>query len=267
MHCDVRAIHVEEVAAECARQPERLDLESFSAARSSRIQITLSAMLTHIISLLMAFVPPPVAATPVAAQKQEGKQETKQEATPVIVPDGFKIEIFAKEPLVADPVAIDMDSQGRIFIAESERQERGIEDNRSSPFWLMEDLTAQTVEDRLAYYEKYKDKRKGGMDYYKAFADRIRMVEDSNGDDIGDRVTNFSRDFRDPLDGTGAGILVDGNDIFYTCIPNLWRLRDANADGTADSTDSMFRGFGVRTALRGHDMHGLTECRWNSRLN
>lgn len=258
MHCDVRVIHAEKVAAECARQPARLDLESFLVARSSRIQITLSAMLTHIISLLMGFVPPPVVATPVAAQKQDGKQETKQEATPVIVPDGFKIEIFAKEPLVADPVAIDIDSQGRMFIAESERQERGVEDNRSSPFWLMEDLTAQTVEDRLAYYEKYKDKRKGGMDYYTAFADRIRMVEDSNGDDIGDRGTNFSRDFRDPLDGTGAGILVDGNDIFYTCIPNLWRLRDANADGTADSTDSMFRGFGVRTALRGHDMHGLT---------
>ena len=101
----------------------------------------------------MGFVPPPVVATPVTAQKQDGKQE----AIPVIVPDGFKIEIFAKEPLVADPVAIDIDSQGRIFIAESERQERGVEDNRSSPFWLMEDLTAQTVEDRLAYYEKYKD--------------------------------------------------------------------------------------------------------------
>ncbi|MDA1261916.1 MAG: HEAT repeat domain-containing protein [Planctomycetota bacterium] len=197
-------------------------------------------MLTHIASLLVTFAPPPV--TP----------------TPVIVPSGFKIEIFAREPLVADPVAIDIDSQGRIFVAESERQERGIEDNRSSAFWLIEDLTAQTVEDRLAYYEKYKDKRKGGMGYYSAYADRIRMIEDSNGDGQGDRVLNFSRDFQEPLDGTGAGVLVDGDDIFYTCIPNLWRLRDANADGIADTTDSMFGGFGVRTALRGHDMHGLT---------
>ena len=209
-------------------------------------------MLTHLASLLIMFVPPPVAATPATPTVQ------KQEATPVTVPAGFKIQLFAKEPLVADPVSFDIDSHGRVFVAESERQERGIEDNRSSPFWLMDDLTAQTVDDRLHYYEKWKDKRKGGMDYYTAFADRIRMVEDSNGDGVGDRVTNFSRDFHDPLDGPGAGILVDGTDLFYTCIPNLWRLRDANADGKADTTESMFRGFGVRTALRGHDMHGLT---------
>lgn len=178
-------------------------------------------------------------------------------AVKVLVPDGFRVELFAREPLVADPVAFDIDSQGRVFVAESHRQERGVEDNRSSAFWLLDDLAAQSVDDRLRYYEKWKDKRKDGMAYYSAYVDRVRMVEDSDGDGVGDRVTNYSRDFRDPLDGTGAGVLVDGDSVFYTCIPNLWRMRDANGDGISEQPESIFAGFGVRTALRGHDMHGL----------
>ncbi|MSR29176.1 MAG: c-type cytochrome [Phycisphaerales bacterium] len=173
------------------------------------------------------------------------------------VPTPFTIELFAKEPLVADPVAFAIDSKGRFFVAESERQERGIEDNRSSKFWLMDDLTAQTVADRLAYYEKWEGERKDGMDYYRAFADRVRRIADTDGNGIADHATSFSRDFRNPLDGTGAGVLVDSTGIYYTCIPDLVRFHDADDDGIADTTETMFTGFGVRTALRGHDMHGL----------
>jgi len=178
---------------------------------------------------------------------------------PVVVtlPQGFQLQEFAREPLVSDPVAFDIDTKGRFYVAESQRQERGIEDNRTSSWWLLDDLTAKTVADRLAYYEKWKDKRDGGMDYYRKYADRIRRIEDADGNGSADRVTDFSRDFRDPLDGTGAGVLVDGDRVLYTCIPNLWQLRDGNDDGVADTTDALSTGYGVRTALRGHDMHGL----------
>jgi len=178
-------------------------------------------------------------------------------AVDVTLPTGFQMRTFASEPLVSDPVAFDIDAKGRFYVAESERQERGIEDNRTSSWWLMDDLTAKTVADRLAYYEKWKDKRDGGMDYYRKYADRIRRVEDTDADGSADRASNFSRDFRDPLDGTGAGVLVDGDRVFYTCIPNLWQLRDTDDDGVAETTDALSTGYGVRTALRGHDMHGL----------
>ena len=178
-------------------------------------------------------------------------------AIKVLVPEGFRVELFAREPLVADPVAFDIDSEGRIFVAESHRQERGVEDNRSSAFWLLDDLAAQTVEDRLAYYKKWSDKRKNGMAYYSEFVDRVRMVEDTDGDGLGDRVTNISPDFQEPLDGTGAGVLVDGEHLLYTCIPHLWRMPIGKDGILREAPESMFEGFGVRTALRGHDMHGL----------
>ena len=175
----------------------------------------------------------------------------------VTLREGFRMDLFAKEPLVADPVAIWIDDSGRVWVAESERQERGVEDNRSSSFWLMDDLRAQSVEDRLAYYRTWADRREGGMDYYEAFSDRVRRIEDRDRDGRGDVTVQFSRDFSGALDGTGAGVLVDGDDVWFTCIPALWRMRDTDGDGVANTHEAVHTGFGIRTALRGHDMHGL----------
>ena len=172
-------------------------------------------------------------------------------------PEGLVKEIFAAEPLVTDPVAFCFDGKGRVYVAETFRQERGVEDNRSSSYWLLDDLSLQTIDDRLAMYEKWQDRRVGGMDYYRKFEDRIRRVADTTGNGIADTVTIFSADYRDPLDGTGSGVLFDRGDLFYTNIPSLYRLRDRDDDGGAESKEVMSTGYGVRTALRGHDMHGL----------
>ncbi|MFO0827650.1 MAG: HEAT repeat domain-containing protein [Phycisphaerales bacterium] len=166
--------------------------------------------------------------------------------------------LYAMEPLVRDPVAFCFDERGRIYIAESARQERGIEDNRSSPFWLMDDLQSQTIDDRLKMYEKWASKRDGGMEYYRRYDDRVARIEDTDGDLRADTRTEFAGPFNEPLDGTGAGIVAREGDVWYTNIPNLWRLRDTNDDGIAEVREKIWRGFGVRIALRGHDMHGLT---------
>ncbi|MDZ4830324.1 MAG: PVC-type heme-binding CxxCH protein [Phycisphaerae bacterium] len=171
---------------------------------------------------------------------------------------GLSAALFAKEPLVQDPVAFCIDEHGRFFVAESERQERGIEDNRSSSWWLLDDIQSKTTDDRLRMYEKWASKREGGMDYYRRYADRVTRIEDSDGDDRADRQTIFAGPFNEPLDGTGAGLVARDGDVWYTNIPNLWRLRDSNNDGVADAREKIWSGFGVRTALRGHDMHGLT---------
>lgn len=173
------------------------------------------------------------------------------------VPPGYAWDLFAWEPLVADPVAIAIDEQGRVFMAESERQEKGIEDNRTRSWWLFDDLGNETTADRLRMYEKWAKKFDGGMAHFTKHADRVRVLVDPGADGRPTRAVNFSGDMREPLDGTGAGIIARNGDVWYTCIPSLWRFKDLDGDGVADERDRVQDGFGIRIALRGHDMHGL----------
>ncbi len=41
--------------------------------------------------------------------------------------------------------------------------------------------------------------------------------------------------------------------VWFTCIPNLWLLRDTRGTGKADFRQSLHRGFGVRLGYLGHD--------------
>ncbi|MEM7454974.1 MAG: PVC-type heme-binding CxxCH protein [Planctomycetota bacterium] len=168
--------------------------------------------------------------------------------------DELAIELFAAEPDVANPVAFFVDERGRVYVCETFRQSRGVEDNRSHGNWLNDDLAAQTVEDRIAYIRRYiedADRR------YTQHDDRIRLVEDTDGDGRADTSTVFADRFNAIEMGTGAGVLALGENVYYTSIPDLFLLKDKDGDGVADSRDSLHSGYGVRFAFRGHDMHGL----------
>ncbi len=190
-------------------------------------------------------------------QSPEEPKEPPHDPEGVKPPHGFQWKLWAKEPLVADPVAFTVLQDGSLMVVESERQDRGVEDNRYSPWWLIEDLRARTVEDRLAIYTKWASKRVNGMDWYTKYADRVKHVVDKNGTGTANTAVNFSGDLREPLDGTAAGALQVGDSVFVTCIPHLWRFQDKDGDGVAEVREKMFTGFGVKTSLRGHDMHGL----------
>jgi quinoprotein glucose dehydrogenase len=195
--------------------------------------------------------PPPPEAPQIAAASDEGEQALKG----FKIPQGLKGQLWAAEPDLANPVAFWIDQRGRIYVCESFRQSRGIEDNRGHEHWLDDDLAAQTVEDRLAYIRKHLGEK--AADYTK-YDDRIRLLEDTNSDGKADKATVFADRFNGIVEGTLAGVLTRGDDVFLTCIPHLWRLRDKDGDGQADERTSLSYGYGVRFAFRGHDMHGLT---------
>ena len=101
-------------------------------------------------------------------------------------------------------------------------------------------------------YEYFADQRKQGMEYYSAFEDRIRLLKDTDKDGLYESATIFADGFDAPLDGTGAGVLAMDGVVWYTNIPHVWKFNNKG------EKQSLFGDvFGVRTALRGHDMHGL----------
>ena len=180
---------------------------------------------------------------------------------------GLKVELWASEPLLANPVSFSPDEHGRWYISESYRQEGrsengkpligGVVDNRGHMNWLDDDIASRTIEERLVMMHKFYPDPKKFTEAFETQEERIVLLEDSKGTGHADKTTVFADGFRDPLDGTAAGILARGKEVWWTNIPNLWRFTDSNGDGKAETKDKLLTGFGIKFAFRGHDMHGL----------
>ncbi|MGB3967464.1 MAG: PVC-type heme-binding CxxCH protein, partial [Planctomycetota bacterium] len=167
---------------------------------------------------------------------------------------GLACDLVAAEPDLCNAVAFAFDGKGRCFVAETFRINDGVFDTRNYMQWKDDDLACLTVADRVAKYGKHIAK---DIPKYAAYSERIRMLFDSDRNGTLDRSTVFADGFSDLADGIASGVLPVGNDVWFTNIPKLWRLRDRDGDGVADERSAVHDGFGVHTSLIGHDLHGL----------
>ena len=167
---------------------------------------------------------------------------------------GLQASLWASDPLLANPVAISIDEKGRVYVAECWRRHTSTLDIHMRKEWLDDDLACRRHEDQIAYHERrLGDKAKE----WKVESERIRILEDKAGKGKADSAVTFSDGYRDLCEGIGAGILVRNGEVWYTCIPNLWYLKDTDGDGVADVRKALHSGFGVHLGASGHDMHGL----------
>ncbi len=217
---------------------------------SATVSLTLGTAILAIATSSAQIQTPPPQSPQIAPSSDEGQAAIKL----FVLPENVVAKLFAAEPLLANPVAIDVDFQNRVWVCESFRQEEGIEDNREHPEWLNDDLAAQTVADRIAYIRKHVGDEIGT---YMEQDDQIRLLVDTDQDGVADRDTVFANRFNAIEDGTGAGVLSYRSQVYYTCIPKLYSLADSDNDGVADKRNVLHDGFGVRFAFRGHDLHGL----------
>nr|MDQ3624463.1 HEAT repeat domain-containing protein [Verrucomicrobiota bacterium] len=188
------------------------------------------------------------------------------------VAPGLRAEIWAAEPLLANPVALAFDEKGRAFVAETFRRRSSVPDIRKNEPWTIENLALRTVEERVALFkEKYPEPAKlnpapdrpdlngdGQFDWrdWEVESERVKLVEDSDGDGKADRSSVFADGFNTVATGVGAGVIARGGQVWYACVPDLWRL-SGEQDGRATRREKLISGFGVHVAYSGHDMHGL----------
>ena len=186
---------------------------------------------------------------------------------------GLKIDVFASEPDIQDVVNFAFDDQGRCFVVETGRRRTSVYDIRKHRNWTDADLSFRTVEDRIKFLkEKLVPGNKelpkdiqidrngdGKFDWHdlEVESERIRLIEDTNGDGKVDKSTVYADGFNTIVSGVAAGIAVKGEDVYFTCIPDLWLLKGVTADGKAKEKTPLLSGFGVHIAYGGHDMHGL----------
>ncbi|MBT6789878.1 MAG: hypothetical protein HOA45_09475, partial [Verrucomicrobia bacterium] len=97
------------------------------------------------------------------------------------VPVGFRMELFASEPNVINPIYMTWDERGRLWVVES-----------------------------VDYPNEFKDGRKGN--------DRIKVCEDTNGDGRADKFTVFAEGFNMPTSmafARGGVILAHAPDFYF----------------------------------------------------
>jgi quinoprotein glucose dehydrogenase len=169
------------------------------------------------------------------------------------LPKGLEVKLWAAEPMLANPVAFDVDERGRVFVSETYRYRSSVLDIRDYMGMLELDLASRSIEDRTAFTRKV-----FGEEAFKQFSiesEVVRLVEDKDRDGKADASSIFADGFNTDLDGIASGVLARRGKVWFTNIPSLWLLEEKA--GAKPARQELLRGFGVRYNFTGHDFHGL----------
>ena len=165
-----------------------------------------------------------ICSTPVLSQ--ESPEESLRSLDPA---EGLEVSLWASEPMVNNPTSMDIDSRGRVWIAE------GLN-------YRMKQRQFDTLQ------------RVDG-------ADRIKILSDTDGDGKADRVTVFADNiFPVPL-GLAVEEIRDngkqtGTRVYVGNSPDLLVLEDNDGDDKADVRYALLTGF--RGIDSDHGLHGMT---------
>jgi len=198
----------------------------------------------------------------VAEASDEGEKAIKQ----FKVAPGLKVELFAAEPLLANPVSFSIDEQGRFYVVETFRLHAGVGDIRGRAGWedpaITKKLGKAAVEDYLLSEELASTSTEQSIEFLKRHfgpraadlsgeTDRIRLIEDRSGSGRADHATVFATGFDKIGDGLAAGVLARDGKVWMTDIPNLYLLQDTKGTGVADVRKELLHGFGGARGISG----------------
>lgn len=143
-------------------------------------------------------------------------------------PDGARVELWAESPLFYNPTALDVDAQGRVWVAEA------------------------------VNYRQWQGRNPGR---HHDAGDRIVVLEDRDGDGRAETSTVFAQD-QDLV--APLGVAVVGNRVFVSCSPNLFVYSDTDGDLRADKREVFLTGFGGRD--HDHGLHSVVIAPWGDLL-
>ncbi|MEY4383798.1 MAG: hypothetical protein RI995_1340 [Bacteroidota bacterium] len=202
------------------------------------------------------------------------KAQAAKDKLPIKIAKGLKITRWASDSLAPDPVTIDMDDQGAVYVARTNRQKNSEFDIRGHRDWMTESIGLQSVEDRRAFLHKIfapensdknswlKDLNGDGSHDWKDLAvekEEIWKIEDKDKDGYADRSTRIFNGFNDEVTDVTGGILIRKNDAFAAVGPDLWRLENKSKKGILTNPTSISHGYAVHVGFSGHGMSGVTE--------
>ncbi|NNE75962.1 MAG: heme-binding protein, partial [Pricia sp.] len=200
-------------------------------------------------------------------------EEALQRITPQVA-EGLELTLWASDSLAPDPIALQIDSEGKVYLTRANRPKNSEFDIRGHQDWMTSSISFQSVEDRRDFLhdtfapeksdenEWLADLNGDGSHDWKDLAvekEEVWMLEDSNQDGIADRSTRILEDFNEEITDVAGALLVRDDDVFVGVGPDMWRLKDTNDDLILDEKTSIAHGFAVHIGFGGHGMSGAIE--------
>ena len=128
--------------------------------------------------------------------------------------EGLTLKLWGIDSLVADPVAIDIDDQGRIYYTRTNRQKDSEFDIRGHQDWEIESIQLKNIEEKRAFLHRIlspenskknewlKDVNGDGSHDWKDMTvqkEQVYRVEDTSGDGVADKSQLVVEDFHDEV--------------------------------------------------------------------
>ncbi len=147
------------------------------------------------------------------------------------LPAGFRIELVAAEPHLADPVAMAFDAMGRIFVCE-------IHGYNLEGHLDVQELNKTGVLDKLV--RRIPANPTARRRAREMTTGTLKLLEDADGDGKIDR----SQVWADKLPAC-YGVVPARGGVIVLCAPDIIFLADRDGDGKAEVREKLFTGFGV----------------------
>ena len=163
-----------------------------------------------------------------------------QSAAKMQLPAGFRIDVVASEPLVADPTCVAFDEFGRFFVCElhgynleghldvTELNKTGVLDTK------VRRIRWERVGGKLA--EEARENQFG----------TVKLLEDTDSDGRMDKAHVWAD--RIP---TCYGIVAARGGLIVVCAPDILYLADRDGDGKAEIRETLYTGFRLELLERG----------------
>lgn len=164
------------------------------------------------------------------------------------VPEGFRLELAASEPLIQSPSGVCWDAAGHLYVSEL----HGYNLEGQLDIESLNQTGKLDVEVRRVQAED-KFKKAALSDTYGV----IKRLDDLDGDGRMDRATVFASGLP-----PAYGMVAARGGIIVACAPDIVFLADRDEDGKAEHREVLFTGFGLGPLERGINAPQWTRDGW-----